>query len=99
VSLQTHLWVIGRPRPANPISLSGSLHIRQSDDGILYAWLDRVIASSDRRNGECLRVYSAAVPELDLERPCDTGPPYRYYRSLSGDGHMLTGDWAQYPHG
>jgi hypothetical protein len=31
---------------------SGSLHIRQSSDGNLSAWLDRVIASSDRRTGE-----------------------------------------------
>ena len=78
-----------------PYLASGSLHIRQSSDGTLSAWLDRVIASSDRRNGELLRVYSATAPELDLERPGDIGPPYRYHGSLSGDGQMLTGDWAE----
>jgi hypothetical protein len=74
---------------------SGSLHIRQSSDGTFSAWLDRVIASSDRRNGEFLQVHSATATELDLERPGDTGPSYRYRGSLSGDGQMLTGDWAE----
>jgi hypothetical protein len=74
---------------------SGSLHIRQSSDGKFSAWLDRVIASSDRRNGEFLQVHSATASELDLERPGDTGPSYRYRGSLSGDGQRLTGDWAE----
>ena len=52
-----------------PYFASGSLHLRQSSDGTLSAWLDRVIASSDRRNGELLRVHAATAPELDLERP------------------------------
>jgi hypothetical protein len=78
-----------------PYLASGSLHIRQSSDGTLSAWLDRVIVSSDRRNGELLRVYSATAPALDLERPGDIGPPYRYRGSLSADGLMLTGDWAE----
>lgn len=72
----------------------GSLHIRQSSDGTLSAWLDRVIASRDRRNGELLLVHSATAPELDLERPGDTGPRNRYHGRLSGDGQMLTGNWA-----
>jgi hypothetical protein len=55
----------------------------------------RVIASSDRRNGEFLQVHSATATELDLERPGETGPSYRYRGSLSGDGQMLTGDWAE----
>jgi hypothetical protein len=73
---------------------SGSLHIRQSSDGTLSAWLDRVIASSDRRNGEFLQVHSATASQLDLERPGDTGPSYRYRGSLSDDGQMLMGEWA-----
>jgi len=73
---------------------SGSLHIRQSSDGTLSAWLDRVIASSDRRNGEFLQVHSAAASQLELERPGDTGPSYRYRGSLSDDGQMLMGEWA-----
>jgi hypothetical protein len=74
---------------------SGSLHIRQSSDGTLSAWLDRVIASSDRRNGEFLRVYATTAAELNLERPGETGPSYRYHGSLSGDGQLLTGEWEE----
>jgi hypothetical protein len=73
----------------------GSLHIRQSSDGKFYAWLDRVIASSDRRNGEFLQVHSATGSELDLERPADSGPSYRYRGKLSSDGQRLTGGWAE----
>ena len=80
---------------SNAYVASGSLHIRQSSDGTFSAWLDRVIASSDRRNGEFLQVHSATASELDLERPGDTGPSYRYHGSLSGDGQRLRGDWAE----
>jgi len=79
---------------SKPNLASGSLHIRRSSDGTLSAWLDRVIASNDRRNGEFLRVYSATASELDLERPGDIGPSYRYHGSLSGDGQILAGDWS-----
>lgn len=72
----------------------GSFHIRESSDGTLSAWLDRDIASTDRRNGELLRVFSAAAPELILERPGDIGPPHHYHGTLSDNGQMLTGDWA-----
>jgi hypothetical protein len=85
----------GVPHINQYVLASGSLHIRQSSDGTFSAWLDRVIASSDRHNGEFLQVHSATVSELDLERPGDTGPSYRYRGSLSRDGKMLTGDWAE----
>jgi hypothetical protein len=79
---------------SKPYLAPGSLHIRQSSDGTLCAWLDRDIAS-DRRNGELLRVHSATAPQLDLERPGDIGPSYRYHGSLSTDGQTLTGNWAE----
>jgi hypothetical protein len=74
---------------------SGSLHIRQSSDGTHSAWLDRVIDSSDRRNGEFLQLLPSTTSELRLERPGLTGPSYHYRGTLSGDGQMLTGGWAQ----
>jgi hypothetical protein len=74
---------------------SGTIHIRQSSDGNLSAWLDRAIAPGDRRNGEFLQVLSAVTPELDLERPGDIGPSYRYHGNLSVDGQRLTGAWAE----
>jgi hypothetical protein len=78
-----------------PYLAPGSLHIRQSSDGTLSAWLDRVIGSIDRRNGELLLVHSAAPLDLDLERPGETGPSYRYHGTLSGDGQTITGEWPE----
>jgi hypothetical protein len=80
---------------SNDYAASGSLHIRQSSDGTVSAWLDRVIASSDRRNGEFLQILPSTASELRLERPGDTGPSYHYRGTLSGDGQMLTGNWAE----
>jgi hypothetical protein len=80
---------------SKPYLAPGSLHIRQSRDGTLSAWLDRVIASSDRRNGELLQVHTASASELDLETTGPGGPSYRYHGSLSADGQMLTGEWAE----
>jgi hypothetical protein len=51
----------------------GSLHLRQSTDGKFSAWLDREIASSDRRNGEFLQVLGVSKLELDVERPGEVG--------------------------
>jgi hypothetical protein len=50
----------------------------------------RVLIGRDCFNG----LHSATAPQLDLERPGDTSPAYRYHGVLSGDGQMLTGDWA-----
>jgi hypothetical protein len=103
---QTPNVTLGRPEPkrglpANPFvgdwatpSAKNSLHLRQSNDGALSAWLDRGWASSDQRNGELLQVHTASASELDLETSGPGGPSYRYHGSLSADGQMLTGEWA-----
>ena len=80
---------------SNDYAGSGSLHIRQSSDGALSAWLDRVSAPSDRRNGEFLQVLPSTASELRLERPGASGPSYHCRGTLSGDGRMLTGGWAE----
>ena len=82
--------------PRNPHLASGSLHIRQSSDGVFSAWLDREVASSDQRHGEFLQVHSVTASELDLERPGNIGPSYRYHGSLSDSGERLTGEWAEH---
>jgi len=81
--------------PSEPYLAVGSLHIRQSSDGVLSAWLDRTISNGDRRNGEFLHVYSAAELKLALERPGDTGPSSNYRGVLSEDGQVLVGNWTQ----
>lgn len=74
-------------------SAKNSLHIRQSSDGALSAWLDRAFASSDQRNGELLYVFSSTGPELDLGL-VSAGLSARYHGTLSDNGQTLTGDWA-----
>jgi len=81
--------------PTKPDMAGGSLHIRQSSDGLLTAWLDRIRGSEDHRNGELLRVYSVTASGLLLERPGETGPSSHYRGNLSDDGQILTGTWTQ----
>ncbi len=90
-----------RGLPANPFvgdwatpSAKNSLHIRQSSDGALSAWLDRAFASSDQRNGELLYVFSSTGPELDLGLVSAGLSALRYHGTLSDNGQTLTGDWA-----
>jgi hypothetical protein len=80
-----------------------TLHIRESRDGVLSAWIDRAITSamnprtqlisSDQRNGELLRVTSATDSRLMLDTTFNPGPPYYYQGGLSEDGQLLTGNW------
>jgi len=80
--------------PTKPYMASGSLHIRQSTDGALSAWLDRA-SGGDVRNGEFLRVYSVTTSGLLLERPSHIGPSSHYSGILSEDCRVLTGTWTQ----
>lgn len=80
---------------SKPSLAPGGLHIRQSSDGRLCAWLDRAISPNDKRYGEFLRVYHADAPKLLLERPGETGPSAHYSAVLSEDGQVLTGTWTQ----
>jgi len=81
---------------------SGSLHIRESRDGILSAWLDRTMFGTDfktktvhrdQRNGELLQVNPVPGTELILETSNAAGPVYRYRAKLSEDRQMITGQW------
>jgi hypothetical protein len=82
----------------------GSIHIRESRDGVLSAWLDRTISGmdpktrsvqSDQRNGELLQVNSVTESGLNLETNSVTSPAYQYRGSLSEDSQVLTGNWGR----
>jgi hypothetical protein len=82
----------------------GSLHIRESLDGVLSAWLDRTISGmdpktgsihNDRRNGEWLKVNSATGTGLILDTTNPMGPPSQFRGSLSEDHQVLTGTWEK----
>jgi hypothetical protein len=96
--------VLERPQPSSAEVLSpfigdwegnsgGSLHIRQSSDGALNAWLDRTIAT-DQRNGERLNVVSAARNAVVLDLDTAFAPGFSYHGTLSEDGQALTGTWV-----
>jgi hypothetical protein len=82
----------------------GTLHIRSSYDGTLIAWLDRAISGydpktqttqTDQRNGEELRVLSAAPSTIALETAGSIGVPYQYKGKLVGDGKEISGEWLE----
>jgi hypothetical protein len=70
------------------------LHIAESVDRTLTAWMDRFLAPIDQRHGEWLRVVSATRHAIVLERTAGIGPLYRYEGTLSADASTLTGAWA-----
>jgi hypothetical protein len=83
---------------------SGSLHIRQSTDGMLTAWCDRASSNfnlieqsmdHERRNGEFLRVSSASASDLLLVRSESGGPGFSYQGTLSEDRQVLEGTWTR----
>lgn len=95
--------VLERPHPADgvrPNAFVGdwegspypTLHIRQSYDGHLAAWLDRDLGS-DRRKGEQLRVLSATQAVIVLEPVNSWGTHYSYEGKLSEDGKKIAGEW------
>jgi hypothetical protein len=71
----------------------GSLHICESSDGVLGAWLDLTIGNIDEHDGEQLRVISATDAGLILQPIPGLGPSPQYRGSLSEDRQGLTGTW------
>jgi hypothetical protein len=86
---------------ARPSPSSGSLHIRESSDGMLTAWLDRKTSSfnlrsqsrhADLRDGERFKVV-ADQGKLTLSTTNPLGAIYHYAGTLSTDGKNLVGEW------
>jgi hypothetical protein len=80
---------------------SGTLHIRQSGDDVLSAWLDRTSSGADgqtvgisQRNGEFLQAYSIPGTGLILETAATIGPAFHYRAKLSEDWQTITGTWS-----
>jgi hypothetical protein len=69
------------------------LHISESGDGVLTAWMDRIIASIDQRHGELLQVTASENRTIILSTTAPTGMQYRFRGALSADGSMLNGTW------
>jgi hypothetical protein len=81
----------GLPDPP-PGRAATRLHVVQSSDGMLTAWMDRMLGVNDQRHGESLRIVpDSASVILELVRP--GGGQYRFTGTLSADGTTLIGRW------
>jgi hypothetical protein len=95
----------GESAPNSPHYFApGSLHIRESLDGVLSAWLDLTVSGmdpktqsihNDRRNGEWLDVNSVTDTGLILDTTNPMGPPSQFRGRLSEDHQVLTGTWER----
>jgi hypothetical protein len=84
--------------------LPGSLHIRQSSDGALCAWRDRIASAIDPKSesihnnqsdGVWLKMSSATATGLILDTTNVMGPPSQFRGSLSEDHQVLVGTWER----
>lgn len=80
-----------RPNPNGKFYTAGSLHFRQSSDGLLIAWMDRVFAPG--RNGEQLKVITAQQGHVELETQSGFGATFTFGGTISSDGKQLSGTW------
>jgi hypothetical protein len=83
----------GLPDPVGPSLAVTRLHIYESGDGALTAWIDRVIAPIDQRHGELLQVIDRENRAITLETTSAAGMRYRFHGTLSADGSALIGMW------
>jgi hypothetical protein len=83
----------GLPDPVGPGHAATRLHIYESDDGALTAWLDRNLALIDQRRGELLQVTASENRAMTLDTTSAGGMRYRFRGTVSGDGSTLVGAW------
>jgi hypothetical protein len=82
----------GVPEPTQH-SAHTVLHVVQSSDGRLTAWIDRMIAVVDQRHGELLEVLSSDPANVTFALVSSGGPAVRFIGTLSDDGLKLSGRW------
>ena len=81
--------------PNETLKQGGTIHIAQSYDGRVNAWMNRFLAPFDeRRYGERLQV-STQNEEVRLSLQYLTGPALEYRGTVSRDGSRMTGEWVR----
>src|SRR3954467_336731 len=83
----------GLPDSAAPWTAATRLHISESWDGVLTAWLDRIIAPIDQRHGELLQVAASHSRTTTLPTTPPGGMRFSFRGALSADGSPLVGTW------
>ena len=82
--------------PTESLKQGGRLHITQSSDGAVNAWLDRFLAPFDeRRYGERLQISSENDGIRMHLTQYQTGSPLEYRGKVSADGSRITGGWVR----
>jgi len=76
--------VPGYPQPLN------RLHVAESGDRQLTAWMDRPVVLDGRRYGERFRVITAANRWLEIEWVHPAGPSVRFAAQRSDDDAMMS---------
>jgi hypothetical protein len=91
---------LGTSSSGDPVT--GDLHIRESSDGALSAWLNTKVSFPDTTRqsvdggqtlGEWLGVDSANDTRIRFEPSNDAAPFFQYTGDLSAQGRTLTGSW------
>ena len=83
------------PDSVDPWRAPTRLHIYESADGAITAWMDRFIALIDQRHGELLQVLPAEHRAIGLETTSPGGIGYRFRGTVSADGSTLAGSWQR----
>ena len=83
-------------RDATGASASIRIHIVQSSDGALAAWMDALSVVQDQNYGVSLKVISADPMNVILQNDWSAGATsyYRFSGALSNDGNSITGTWG-----
>jgi len=82
---------IGQPSPDNSYTAT-TINIRQSADGVLYAWLDQT-SCPIQKNGYQLNIESVLDSAVVLKTNNSTFGNNKFRGSLSADGQKLNGKW------
>jgi hypothetical protein len=101
---ETRQVMLARPHPSPGLTQSplcgdwratnGTLHILQSVDGTVLAWMNRTLTASDHRFGERLHVVAIDDSTVTLDVVAAVGAPYRFAGKASRDGKGLNGTWT-----
>lgn len=83
------------PDSVDPWRAPTRLHIYESADGAITAWMDRFIALIDQRHGELLQVLPGEHLAIGLETTSPGGMRYRFRGAVSADGSTLAGSWQR----
>jgi hypothetical protein len=83
------------PDQTQPRIAFTTIHIAQSSDGALTAWMDQTEAGTDQRHlGRLLRIISADPSNVVMEEDTGVCCPGRFAGVVSGDGSSLSGRWT-----